>query len=145
MKIFIACSKHFYDRIVPIKEKLEAEGHIITLPNSFEEPMAEERFKEMSKEEHVKWKNMMMRLHEKNIKPQDAMLVLNFEKKGIPNYIGGATFMEVIKAWEFKQKIFFYNPIPNCCFTDELNGMSPIVINGDLSKIQGEGVKNDTQ
>ena len=136
MKIFIACSKHFYERIVPIKEFLEGMGHVVTLPNSFEEPFAEERFKAMSVEEHIEWKGMMMRRDEENIEPQEAILVLNFEKRGIPNYIGGATFMEVIKAWEYGHKIFFYNFLPNCSFTDELKGMSPIIINGDLERIR---------
>ena len=76
-----------------------------------------------------------MRLHEPKIKKNDAILVLNFEKKGIPNYLGGGTFMEIVKAWELKKKIFFFNPIPKCSFTDELTGINPIIINKDLSKI----------
>ena len=47
-----------------------------------------------------------MKLHEPKVKANDAGLVLNFEKKGIPNYIGGGTFMEIIKAWELNKKIF---------------------------------------
>ena len=136
MKIFIACSKHFYDKIVPIKEELELVGHDITLPNCFDNPFEEEQVKGMSAEEHVVWKGDMMRRHEVTLKDIDAILVLNFEKKGIPNYIGGATFMEVIKAWEYGHKIFFYNSLPDCSFTDELKGMSPVVINGNLEMIQ---------
>ena len=136
MKVFVACSKHFYCKILPIKEFLEAAGHEVVLPNSFEEPFAEERFKSMSAEEHIEWKSAMMRKHEVTLKGLDAMLVLNLEKKGIANYIGGATFMEVIKAWEYGMKIFFYNPLPNCSFTDELKGMAPMVINGDLEMVR---------
>jgi hypothetical protein len=136
MKIFIACSKYFYDKIIPIKEFLESLGHDVILPNSFEEPFAEERMKQVSDEEHVKWKCDMMKRHEVTLRGLDAILVLNFEKKGIPNYIGGATFMEIIKAWEYDCKIFFYNPLPACSFTDELKGMSPIVISGNLEMVQ---------
>ncbi len=135
MKIFIACSKHFYDKIIPVKEFLEGQGHEVALPNSFDEPCAEERFRAMSVENHIEWKGMMMKRDEENIEPNDAVLVLNFEKRGIPNYIGGATFLEVYMAWKMGKKIFFYNDLPNCSFTDELMGINPVVINGDLELV----------
>ena len=136
MKIFIACSKYFYDRIIPIKNFLESRGHKVSLPNSFDEPFAEERFRNMSKKEHVEWKSTIMKKDEENINPNDAVLVLNFEKRGIPNYIGGATFLEVYTAWKMDKKIFFYNSLPNCSFTDELIGINPVIINGDLEEIR---------
>jgi hypothetical protein len=136
MKIMILCSKHFYCKIALIKSFLESRGHKVTLPNSYEEPFKEERMKTLSKEEHIKFKQKMMRLHEPKIKKNDAVLVLNFVKKGIPNYIGGGTFMEVVKAWELNKKIFFWNSLPNCSFTDELTGINPIIIHRDLHKIE---------
>jgi len=136
MKIFIVCSKHFYDRVEKIKDFLELKGHKITLPNSFDDPMKEEKMKKMSVKDHIKWKSSMMKKQVRKIKVVDAILVLNFEKKGIPNYVGGgATFMEIIKAWELNKKIFFYNSLPNCSFTDELTAINPIMIKGDLSRI----------
>ena len=78
----------------------------------------------------------MMSKDKANIESQDAVLILNFEKKGISNYIGGATFLEVYMAWELKKKIFFYNPLPNCSFTDELVGINPVVINGNLELVR---------
>jgi len=136
MKIFIGCSKHFYSKINEIKEILEKNGHKITLPNSFDEPFKEEEMKNLSKEDHIKWKGDMMRKDKVNIMPNDAVLILNFEKHGKPNYIGGATFLEVYKAWELNKKIFFYNPLPNCSFTDELAAINPTIINGDLNLIK---------
>jgi hypothetical protein len=136
MKIFIASSKHFYSKIKEVAKYLESKGHNVSYPNSYDDPFTEERFKKMGSKEHQKWKAMMMRRDEENIRPKDAILVLNLEKKGIPNYIGGATFLEVYKAWELEKKIFFYNPLPSCSFTDELRGIDPIIINGDLNKIK---------
>jgi hypothetical protein len=136
MKIFIACSKHFYDRIDSIKKVLEDAGHEVALPNSFDDPLAEERFRAMSREEHVKFKSKMMKVNEENIMPNDAVLVLNFEKRGIPNYIGGATFLEVYNAWKMGKKVFFYNDLPVCSFSDELLGIDPVVIKGDLSLVR---------
>lgn len=34
------------------------------------------------------------------------------KKNGQPNYIGGATFLEMYKAWEMDKKIYLFNPIP---------------------------------
>jgi len=136
MKIFICTSKHFYHKIPPIKKELEGAGHKICLPNSYENPFKEEKMKQLSKEEHIKFKQEMMKLQEPKIKLNDAILVLNLEKNKIPNYIGGGTFMEIIKAWELNKKIFFYNPLPKCSFTDELIGINPIIINRDLNLIK---------
>ena len=132
MKIFIACSKHFYSEIKRVADILEGLGHEVSYPNSYDDPFAEERFRKMSFGEHVAWKGMMMARDKENIAPVDAVLVLNFEKKGIPNYVEGATFLEVYKAWEMGKKVFFYNDLPRCSFTDELVGINPVVVNGDL-------------
>lgn len=137
MKIFICCSKHFYHKIPPIKETLEKQGHIITLPNSYNDPMKEEQLKSgAEKSEYVSWKANMIRTQETKIRNNDAILVLNFEKNGQPNYIGGATFLEIFKAFELEKKIFLYNPIPESILKDEIIGMNPLIINGDLSKIK---------
>jgi len=136
MKILICCSKYFYKDIEEIKDFLESRGHEISFPNSYDEPFMEEKLKSMSAEEHVEWKGMMMRRDEPNIEPQDAILVLNFEKKGVSNYVGGATFLEIYTAWKMGKKIFFHNPLPICSFTDELKGINPILINGNLEMIQ---------
>ncbi len=136
MKIFICCSKHIYDRVLPIKQDLESKGHIITVPNSFDAPMKEEEMKRVGKEEHIEWKRNMMKKQEPKVRENDAILVLNLEKNGQQNYIGGATFLEIFKAFELEKKIFLYNPIPENIFQDELVAINPIVIKGDLSLVQ---------
>jgi hypothetical protein len=135
MNIFIICSKHFYNKIPQIADELKNYGHNLTFPNSYEEPFKEEDMKKKGLEEHIEFKQRMMRLHEPKIKENDAVLALNLEKNGKSNYIGGGTFMEIVKAGELDKKIFLYNPIPECIFTDELTGINPTVINQDLSRI----------
>lgn len=67
----------------------------------------------------------------------DAVLVLNYDKKGIKNYIGGNTLMEIGFAHVLNQKIFLLNPIPEIDFyKTEIEAVSPVIINGDLSKIK---------
>jgi len=136
MKIFVICSKYFYDQIKPIATELEKAEHICQMPNSYEDPFKENELKKLSAGEHQKWKETMLHAHHENVNKNDAVLVLNFEKNNQPNYIGGGTFLEVAKAFELRKKIFFYNPLPECIFTDELKGMNPTIINGDLTLIK---------
>ncbi len=135
MKIYICCSKHLYHHISTIKEELEKRGHIITLPNSYDNPLQEEKIKEQSKEAHIKFKSLMLKIQGEKVKQNEAVVILNFEKKGQQNYIGGATFLEIFKAFELGKKIFLINPIPDNIFKDELIGMNPVILNKDLSKI----------
>lgn len=135
MKIFICASKHNYGYVAKIKKELEDMGHVITVPNSYDEPMKEEEVKKLGVEEHSKWKGNMIRLQKEKVDANDCILVLNFEKNGQPNYIGGATFLEIFRAWDSGKKVYLYNPIPESNFKDELIGMSVEVINGDLNKI----------
>jgi hypothetical protein len=136
MKIYLCCSKHFYGKIPPIKEYLEKKGHEITLPNSFDDPLREEKLKKIGKKKHVEWKSASIRLQKEKVKKNDAILVLNFEKNGQPNYIGGATFLEIFQAFDMRKKIFLLNPIPDNIFKDEITAMNPSILNGDLSLIK---------
>jgi hypothetical protein len=136
MKIFICTSKHIYDQIPPIKEAIENMGHIVTLPNSYENAFHEEEMKVVGNTEHAKWKGKMLRLQKEKVNANDAILVLNLEKNGQANYIGGATFLEIYMAFESGKKIFLYNPIPDNFLKDELLGMNPVILNRDLSLIK---------
>ena len=60
------------------------------------------------------------------------MLVLNFDKNGQKNYIGGATFLEMYDAFRLDKKIFIYNDIPEGMLNDEIIVFSPVVLNGNL-------------
>ena len=135
MKIFICTSKHNYDKISIVKEELEKRGHTVTLPNSYDEPMKEEEIKKIGPKEHQQWKSSMIQLQKEKVEANDAILVLNFEKNNSSNYIGGATFLEIFRAFDAKKKIFLFNPIPDGILRDEIVGMNPTIIGGDLSRI----------
>jgi len=136
MKIFICASKYCYDKVKDIADKLEQMKHIITLPNNFDDPFIEERSKLLGDMEHKRFKSEMFKLQNKKVFDNEAILVLNFDKKGIPNYIGGAVFLEMFKAFELGKKVFLFNPIPDNILKDEIEGMDPIIINGDLNLIE---------
>ncbi len=135
MKIFIICSKAFYEKVPDIKKELESKGHEITLPNSFDDPGFEEKLRDEDVQKHSKWKGEMFRHSIEVIGKNDAVLVLNFEKKSIKNYIGGATFLEMYDAFRLKKKIFLYNDIPEGILKDEIIGFAPVLINGNLEKV----------
>lgn len=134
MKIFLICSKAFYDRLALIKESLEKMGHQITLPNCYDCPETESLYR--GKEEHARWKASMIRHSEQVISGVDAVLVVNYDKNGYKNYIGGATFLEIYDAFRLNKKIYFMNELPDGMLKDELIGFNGVVINGELGKIK---------
>ncbi len=136
MKIFIICSKQFYNLVSPIKAQLEASGHVISLPNCFDDPETESRYRNLSPKQHAKWKSEMIKHSQQVIMANDAVLVLNFNKNGVDNYIGGATFLEMYDAFRLNKKIYLYNDIPDGILKDEICGFMPIVIKADLSKVK---------
>src|SRR5207253_8075438 len=87
---------------------------------------------------YVAWKATMLGLQATKVETNDAILVLNFDKGKQRNYLGGATFLEVFKAWELGKRIYFYNSLPESMLRDELEAMAPIVIDGDLDKVRNE-------
>ncbi len=135
MKILIICSKKFYNKIPEIKKVLEENGHVITLPNCYDDPTTEERYRNLGNQEHSKWKAKMLKQSTDVIQKNDAVLVLNFEKHGVKNYIGGATFLEMYDAFRLGKKIFMYNNVPGGILKDEAIGFDPVIIDGDLGMI----------
>ncbi len=150
MTITICSSVDFSPKIIEIKKELEMAGHQVNIPY-FTQKMIDG---EISYEEYVKAKednggDILLRAVEpidmiqrywNYIKNSDAILVLNLNKKGVDNYIGGSTLMEMGFAYGHEKKIFLFNPIPvrseRIHYVDEIIDMEPIVINGDLTLIK---------
>ena len=81
-------------------------------------------------------KNDYFRAHYKNILESDAILVVNLEKKGMKNYIGGNVLIEMGQAYVNNKKIFLLNDIPmDLSYSDEIIAMDPICLHGDLENI----------
>jgi hypothetical protein len=78
-----------------------------------------------------------MRKHFDEVANGNAILVINNEKHGKANYIGGNVLMEMSLAFYQKKPIFVLNGLPHeSTFEEELKGMMPVLLNGDLSKIK---------
>lgn len=64
----------------------------------------------------------------------DVTLILNYEKRGIANYIGGNVLMEMAVAFYLKKPIVVLNDLPkDSAYLEELMGVNPIILNGDIS------------
>jgi len=149
MIITICASVDFTPTIIKVKKELEDFGWKVNTPFFTEKIINGE----LSYEEFVEIKNTkgdielreaestdMIKRYWDFIKSSDAILIINMEKKGIANYIGGSVLMEMGFAYGHEKKIYLYNPIPEKSerihYLDEILDMHPIVINGDLSKIE---------
>ena len=118
------------------EKELRARGHEIFLPE-FTRDYAqmshpEERHRE-SASNKIKY-NLIKQYFDK-INKSDAIFVINEERHGITNYIGGNSFLEMGFAYVLGKKIFLQNPIPNMLYADEIITMQPIVINGNYDLI----------
>jgi hypothetical protein len=141
MKITICGSVKFANKLVEIYKKLEKMGHT---PMMHEEMfgIADGTAKEMIDgialdHAEVKKKNNFIRFWHNLIKSGDAVLICNYDKNGIKNYIGGNTLMEIGFAHVNDKKIFLLNPIPeDVSYADEIRAMADVILSGDLNKIR---------
>lgn len=134
MKITLCGSIKFFDQITAIQKELENMRHEIFMPIFVDgvDYWAEDG---SSRVEAKKGLNLIAK-HEEKIDNSDAILVANYTKGDIENYIGANTFLEMGHAKYKGKKIFVLNPLPKQKYIeDELVSFEPIVINGDLSKI----------
>lgn len=135
MKIYIICSKSFYDELKVIKEFLINKGYEVIMPNTYNKPNIVDETLKKGDLEYSKLIKKLFQLSEDTIKEVDAVLCINNRKNNIDNYIGGATFIELYEAFKNNKKIYLYHDIPNNILYDEILGMNPIVINEDLGMI----------
>ena len=143
MKITICASLDFSKEMRGMADQLIEQGHEVIMPKTSEmiqrgEVTFEQIMKEKENGEIYKRaiEQDAIRGHFLKIKEADAILVLNFAKKGIKDYIGGNVFLEMGFAHVLNKKIFLLNGIPDMLYIDEIKVMQPVILNGDLSRIK---------
>ena len=136
MKIVICGSMAFSKEIVEIADKLKQNNHEVIIPFNVEKYADGNLVIENSYESTKnKIDNDLIRGYFNEIKIFDAVLIVNLDKNGISNYIGGNTFLEMGFAHVLDKFIFLINPIPDMLYTDEIKAIKPIILNNDLLKI----------
>ncbi len=142
LTVVICSSANFYRHVNEVRAVLEAEGVKVVVPHNAG-IMAETGDYDVT---HYKtWhengadytkKADYMRWHFDEITKGDAVLVVNDEKHGQANYIGPNVLMEMSLAWYQQKPIFILNGLPaESTFEEEIKGMMPVVLNGELTAL----------
>lgn len=143
MKIAICISLDFTNKIEKVANQLTEQGHEVIIPQTAEmiingevslRQIIEEKERDVIFNRTIKQNTF--KYYFKKIKEVDAILVLNYDKKDIKGYIGGNTFLEMGFAYILGKRIFLLNDIPDLLHKDEIKAMQPIILNGDLGKIE---------
>jgi nucleoside 2-deoxyribosyltransferase len=135
MKIAICGSMHFAKEMLRAKEQLEKMGHKTVLPEDVYLCLGKPDLNMDLK--HCLETDIQKKCFD-GVAESDAILVLNIDKNGIKNYIGGATLMEIGLAMHLNKKVFLLNPPPetkDLRYVHEVLLARPIILNGDLNKI----------
>ncbi len=137
MKIAICGSMVFTDKMLEVKAQLEKASHVCYVSSFAPHYVGQnQKYIEELAIYHKKEKDAI-REYWQEIKKSDAILVLNYDKNGISNYIGGNTLMEIGFAHVLNKKIFLLNSIPEITFyKSEIEATKPFVLNGDLSLVK---------
>src|SRR5262245_13870114 len=117
--ITLCSSVNFYRHGCEIADLLEAQGVEVLMPSTAETMRGTGAF---DSKKHRTWlrdprdyhkKTWLMREHFPKIEQGDAILVVNDEKHGVKNYIGGNVLMEMTLAFYLHKPIFILNDVPN--------------------------------
>lgn len=143
--ITICSSANFYRQAVDIQKELEKEGHTVVVPATAE---IMKQSGDFDVSHYKTWfadandyhkKAALMRGHFDKVEAGDAVLVLNYEKHGVENYIGGNVLMEMALAFHLHKPVFILNEIPQeSAFLEEILGMIPIVLHGKVENFSKE-------
>jgi hypothetical protein len=142
MKIAICGSLNFTHEIKALADQLSELDFEVHIPPSAERILRGEFSLDQIKQEKLNGKIVersiqfdAIRTYWNIIKDCSAVLIANFDKHQIKNYIGGNTFLEMGFAHVLNKPIYLLNDIPDQSYTDEIRAMQPIVIDGNLQKI----------
>lgn len=136
MKIAICGSMVFTEKMLEAQKRLEKLGHQAFV-SAFAPAYAGKSARE-KEELTIRDKNEKDAIREfyRVIKKSDAILVLNYTRRGVKHYIGGNTLLEIGFAYILKKKIFLLNPIPDIpYYKSEIEAAKPTILQGRLSKI----------
>lgn len=138
MTIAICGSLTFYKQLRQLQKELKTMGHTALLPKSIRllETGKHQKSQTITQRLKAEAKHDFLREHFRKVEKADAILVANYDKKGIKGYIGGNTFLEMGFAYWLKKPIYVLYPLPAMIYELELHAMRPTVIDGDLSKIR---------
>ncbi len=138
----IFSSVSFYKDVLEVERKLKELGFKVIVPPTARKMQKTGNF---NVGQHKTWlmnpkdygrKKYLMEKNFKSVIKADAILVVNNKKKGIEGYIGANVLMEMTIAFHYKKPIYILNKIKDdFWFKEEILGMFPTFLNGDISKV----------
>ena len=141
--ITICSSANFYRHVAELADQLEAQGFTVQIPSSAK---AMRETGDFDVSHHRTWlrnpadykkKTALMREHFAEVEKGDVILVVNDEKHGVANYIGGNVLMEMTLAFYLRKPIFILNGVPEgSMLEEEIIGMEPVLLEGRLEGLR---------
>lgn len=141
--ITICSSASHYKSVLEVEKQLKKLRYKVKIPKTARIMQKTNNFNlqtyktwHKNKEDYKK-KAQLMKGHFKKVMEADAILVTNYEKNGLEGYIGGNVLMEMALAFHHKKPIFVLHSISERLpIKEEVFGLFPIFLDGDLNKIK---------
>ncbi len=137
--ITICSSSSFYRQANELQDALSALGFEVLVPKMATEMR---RANNYERKAYQPWledptaygvKADLMHGHFDKVAQADAVLILNGEKHGVQNYIGGNVLMEMGLAFHLGIPIYIFYDVPEASgYMEEIRGMLPVVLKGDV-------------
>jgi hypothetical protein len=133
-RVVLCGSMTFAREMDEIARRLHAAGvHAIT-PDDIDLAM-----EYRTQDDYVQFKRSVSRVHISKVRDPRTLgiLVVNYDKHGIPSYIGPNTFAEIAIAFADRKRIFVLNGMPKA-YSDELLAWGAKDLRGDLRPLTQE-------
>lgn len=128
MIILVHASLDKKQEMLDAKEKIEAfSEHKVILPELTRYQHI--RDEDGNDELFTQIKNRLTDENISNVEAADVLLILNYTHRGIENYVGGNSFLEMVIAYYLHKPIFLLNDIPSAMpYTEEIKALYPVII-----------------
>lgn len=137
MIITICGSMQFHEEMKTVKEKLEKLGHTVLAPDELDNLSMNESYMDNDIDKiNAKIDFNFILEHFKKVDQSDGILILNYDKNNIKNYIGGNTFLEMGYAYGLGKTVYLLHPIPHMDYYTEMVAIQPKILDDNLEGIQ---------
>jgi hypothetical protein len=132
-QITICGSMQFSQQMRQLQQELEKLGWVVLTPDLSESSTA---YQTLPDHEKSKAKKKLINRHFEKIKKSDAILVANYDKKGVSGYIGSNTLMEIAVAHAFHKKIYVLHQLENQSCEEEVRALTTRFLDGDVANLE---------
>jgi len=133
-RVCICGSMAFIDDMEALAARLSATGFLVSTPEREESDL---QLETLSLEAAVARKADFLNDYFDEIRRSDIVLIANFEKHGIPGYIGANSLMEAACAHELGKPVVYLFPVGEQSCQLEALAISTGVLHGDTARLDG--------